>query len=180
MLKKVKPRSQRHICTPIFIAVDGWGCVPSLYFGWGQTVVRVRAVMVTSFKRAYARTVVFSAPDPTAATQPTPPPETHTGRSDSVSRGAAAPFSWVLVHTGFVCALQEAVSPVLCKFCNQVPLAFKVKFPGGPQPLCQIPTLGNLLWALELSQQWQKSLQMVTAAMKLKDTCSLEEKLWPT
>ena len=28
-------------------------------------------------------------------------------------------------------------------------------------------------WAL-------KSLQMVTAAMKLKDICSLEEKLWPT
>ena len=26
----------------------------------------------------------------------------------------------------------------------------------------------------------QKSLQMVTAAMKLKDACSLEEKLWPT
>ena len=25
-----------------------------------------------------------------------------------------------------------------------------------------------------------KSLQMVTAAVKLKDTCSLEEKLWPT
>ena len=25
-----------------------------------------------------------------------------------------------------------------------------------------------------------KSLQMVTAAMKLKDACSLEEKLWPS
>ena len=25
-----------------------------------------------------------------------------------------------------------------------------------------------------------ESLQMVTAAMKLKDACSLEEKLWPT
>ena len=25
-----------------------------------------------------------------------------------------------------------------------------------------------------------KSLQMVTAAMKLKDVCSLEERLWPT
>ena len=25
-----------------------------------------------------------------------------------------------------------------------------------------------------------KSLQMVTAAMKLKDTCSLEKNLWPT
>ena len=36
-------------------------------------------------------------------------------------------------------------------------------------------------------EQWRilfswapKSLQMVTAAMKLKDTCSLEEKLWQT
>ena len=36
-------------------------------------------------------------------------------------------------------------------------------------------------------KQWQtlfswapKSLQVVTAAMKLKDSCSLEEKLWPT
>ena len=36
-------------------------------------------------------------------------------------------------------------------------------------------------------KQWQtlfsqapKSLQIVTAAMKLKDACSLEEKLWPT
>ena len=36
-------------------------------------------------------------------------------------------------------------------------------------------------------EQWQilfslapKPLQMVTAAMKLKDTCSLEEKLWQT
>ena len=26
----------------------------------------------------------------------------------------------------------------------------------------------------------KKSLQMVTAAMKLKDACSLKEKLWPT
>ena len=32
----------------------------------------------------------------------------------------------------------------------------------------------TLFWGL------QKSLQMVTAAMKLKDTCSLEEKLWQT
>ena len=36
-------------------------------------------------------------------------------------------------------------------------------------------------------KQWEtlfwgapKSLQMVTAAMRLKDACSLEEKLWPT
>ena len=38
------------------------------------------------------------------------------GMSGSVSCGFTAPFSWVLVRTGFVCALQESVSPVLCKF----------------------------------------------------------------
>ena len=32
----------------------------------------------------------------------------------------------------------------------------------------------NLFWGAP------KSLQMLTAAMKLKDTCFLEEKLWPT
>ena len=44
-------------------------------------------------------------------------------------------------------------------------------------------------WQIDGKQckQWQtlfswapKSLWMVTAAMKLKDACSLEEKLWPT
>ena len=51
---------------------------------------------------------------------------------------------------GFVCPLQESVSPVLCKFCIQIPLASKGKFPGGSQSLCQIPRLGNLLGVLEL------------------------------
>ena len=31
----------------------------------------------------------------------------------------------------------------------EIPLAFKIKFPGGSQSLYQIPRLGNLLWALE-------------------------------
>ena len=38
------------------------------------------------------------------------------GKSGSVSCGVTAPFSWVLVHTDSVCALQESVSPVPCKF----------------------------------------------------------------
>ena len=71
---------------------------------------------------------------------------TLTGKSDSVS----APFFWLLVCTG-LCSLQESVSPVLWKFCNQIPLASKVKFIGGSQSLCQIPRLGNLSWVLELS-----------------------------
>ena len=37
-----------------------------------------------------------------------------------------------------------------------------------------VETVSDFLWGL------QKSLQMVTVPMKLKDTYSLEEKLWPT
>ena len=37
-----------------------------------------------------------------------------------------------------------------------------------------VETVTDFIWGAP------KSLQMVTAAMKLKDTCSLEEKLWPT
>ena len=53
------------------------------------------------------------------------PPPTHassgdswtlTGKSGSVSCGATAPFSWSWCTQGSACALQESVSPVLCKF----------------------------------------------------------------
>ena len=37
-----------------------------------------------------------------------------------------------------------------------------------------VKTVTDFIWGAP------KSLQMVTVAMKLKDTCSLEEKLWPT
>ena len=50
----------------------------------------------------------------------------------------------------------------------------------------QVPSL----YDKQMGKQWKqwltlffgapKSLQMVTAAVKLKDACSLEEKLWPT
>ena len=48
----------------------------------------------------------------------------------------------------------------------------------------------SLITSWQIGKQWKqwetlffvapKSLQMVIAAMKLKDTCSLEEMLWPT
>ena len=49
----------------------------------------------------------------------------------------------------------------------------------GPITSCEIDgetveTVSDLFWGAP------KSLQMVTAAMKLKDAYSLEEKLWPT
>ena len=72
---------------------------------------------------------------------------------------------------GFFCALQESVYPVVWKFCNHIPLSFKVKFPGGPQSLCGIPRLGNLLWALELVQQCENFL--VQSLSSLWVVCSV-------
>ena len=40
-----------------------------------------------------------------------------------------SPGSWCA--KSFFCTLHESASLVLCKFCNQIPLASKVKFPGG-------------------------------------------------
>ena len=70
-------------------------------------------------------------------------------------------FLWVLVCTRFCCALQESFPPVLWKFCSQIPLAFKIKFPGGSQSLFWIPRLGNLLWALELLQQCENFFSII-------------------
>ena len=53
-----------------------------------------------------------------------------------------SPGSWWT--QGFICALQDFIKP-------HWPI--KVKFSGGSQSLCQIPRLGNLLWALEVLQQ---------------------------
>ena len=130
------------------------GAVPSLLFGlWPNC----GGVMVTSFKRAYASTLVFSAPDPAAGhCRPMSLPETP-GHSQA-SLGQSLVGSLLLSPgscfvKGFVSALQESVFPVLWKYCNQIPLASKVKFPGDSQSLCRISRLGNLLCVLELPLQ---------------------------
>ena len=105
----------------------------------------------TAFKRCHACTAPLSTPSQ--------PPSTHTstgdswtltGKSGAVSCGVTAPFSWVLVHTMFCLYPPKVCFPSLWKFCNQIPLTFKVKFPGGSQSHCQIAWTGNLLWDLEL------------------------------
>ena len=71
------------------------------------------------------RTVGFSAPD----CQPMPPPETPGHSQESLAQFLVgtlllSPGTWST--QGFVCTLQESVSPVLWKFCNQISLASKV------------------------------------------------------
>ena len=47
-------------------SVDGWSCVPSLLFTWGQTMVEVMKIMVTFLKRSHACTSTVHAPNPAA------------------------------------------------------------------------------------------------------------------
>ena len=118
-------------------------------------MVGVMQIMVTSFKRTCGRTIVFSAPDPAAGhCRPTPLLETPRHSQASLSQslvGSLFLFPGPLCAQGFIYALQDYVSPILYKFCNQILLASKVKFPGGSQSPWQIPRLRNLLWVLELS-----------------------------
>ena len=78
-------------------------------------MVGVMVVMATSFKSAYVSTVVFSVLDPMSGRCQTHVSAgdswTLTGKSDLVSCEVTATFSWVLVCTGFVCALQESFFP---------------------------------------------------------------------
>ena len=133
----------------------GGAVFPPCCLAWGQTMMGVMKVKKTSFRRNYAHTVVFSAPDPVAGLYwPTLLLETPGHSQASLAQSLVRtllffPGSWWA--QAFVCALLESVSPVLWKFYNQIPLASKVKFPGGSQSLCQIPRVGNLLWILGLS-----------------------------
>ena len=83
-------------------------------------MVEVMKIVSTSFKRSHACTAALSASDPEAGHyQPMPPPETlgHSWASlgqSFVGSLLLSPGSWYA--QGSVCALQESVPPVLCKF----------------------------------------------------------------
>ena len=132
-------------------------------------MVKVMKIMVTSFKRSCVLTAAHIAPDPAAGYhQPTPLLEIPGYSQATLGQSL---LGSLLLSLGFwfaqcfVCALQESVSPVLCKFCNRIPLASKVKFPGGSQSLCQIPRLRNLLCILELSLQCESLFGMICSAV---------------
>ena len=117
-------------------------------------MVGVMLVMVTSFK-VLMSVLLYSVPltpcqaivEPTSLLET--PGHSQASLTWSLVRSLLlSPGSWCA--QGFVCALQESFPPVLWKFCNQIPLAFKVKFTGGFQSLCWVPRLGNVLWILEL------------------------------
>ena len=93
--------------------VDGWSCVPSLLFTWGQTVVEVMKILTTSSKRSQACTATLSAPNPAAGHHDPRlcqrPLDTHRQVWVSLLWG---PCSFLLGPgaQGPVCALQESTS----------------------------------------------------------------------
>ena len=149
----------------IQFSADGWGCVPALYLGLRPNSVRGNGDLLQKdlCQDAVApMTVVISARDyAVGRCQPTPvleAPEHSTANLAQSLVGSLllSPGSWYT--QGFVCALQESVFPVLWKYCNQIPLASKVKFPGDSQVPCRIPRWGNMLWALEICNTSRTSL----------------------
>ena len=116
----------------IQFSVDGCICVPSLLFtnyGGGNEDNG------NLLQKVLCRHCPTQCPQPCSRPLPTHTSArdswTLTGKSGSVSYGVPvlSPGSWYAQC--FVCALQESVFLVLCKFCNQIPLASKVKFLGG-------------------------------------------------
>ena len=83
-------------------------------------MVQIMKIMVTSFKMSHACTAALSVPDPAAGhLRPTSMSESpgHSWKSlgqSLVGSLLLSPGSWCL--QGFICDLQESVSPVLCKF----------------------------------------------------------------
>ena len=81
-------------------------------------MVEIMKIMATSFKRSHVHTAALSAPNPAAGNhQLTPPPQTPGHSQGSLGQSLVgslllSPGSWCT--QGFICALQESVSPVLC------------------------------------------------------------------
>ena len=98
-----------------------WAGLCSLPIIWPEAkLLEVMKIMGTSFKRSFAGTATFSAPNPTAANcWHMPPPETPGPSRASLGQSLVgslllSPGSWCAQAS--VYALQESVSPVLCKF----------------------------------------------------------------
>ena len=96
----------------IQFSVYGWGCIPSLLFTWGQTLVEVMKIIATSFQRSHACTAILSAP---TLLQDTADPclcwrllNTHGQVWVSLLWGHCS----FLLGPGSVCALQNSASPV--------------------------------------------------------------------
>ena len=99
--------------TLIQFSVDRWGCISSLLFTWGQTMVEAMKIIVTAFKMSHAHTATVSAPNPEAShrqltTSPETPGHSQASQGQSLVESLLlSPGSWCT--QSFVCALREGL-----------------------------------------------------------------------
>ena len=130
--------------TWIHLSADGWSCVPSLLIVWPEVTrhwsLRLYGGAVGGPWEGFhpgvlSRTAAVSAL--VAGTEPQPPLAsadlpTLADRLASASSVVTAAFLWVLLCTRlYVSSMRESLlSPILCKFYNQIEQTFKVRFSG--------------------------------------------------
>jgi len=139
----------------IQFSIDEWSCIPSLLFDLRPNSSRCDEDNGVFLQKDLCRPGCIQC-----SWHCSRPLSTHASPGDSwilTGKSGQSLVGTLFLSPGsccaqsFICALQGSVSIILCKLCNQIPLASKGKFPGGSQSLCLFPRLGNLLWALELS-----------------------------
>ena len=94
-------------------SVDGWSCVPSLLFNWGQPMVHVIKIMVTSPRKSHVCTATLSVLNPVPGHHKLTP-SLETPRLPQASPGQS-PVRELLLSPGscctrFCCALQVTIS----------------------------------------------------------------------
>ena len=106
----------------------------------------------------HSQTAAASAAVPVLnSSWPTPPQKTLQHQQVTLVQSPVESLllsSWVLVFARFCLyppRLESLCPPVLWKSCNQIPLAFKVRFPEASQSFCWVPRLGSLRWVLNLT-----------------------------
>ena len=95
-------------------------------------------------------------------------PPTPADSFGSVSCGVTAPFLWVLLHARFyLCPprLESLFPPLLWTSCNQISLAFKVRFLGKSQSLCWIPRLEAWYGVQNLHNSGRTSLVLLFSSI---------------
>ena len=104
----------------IQFSVNGWSCVPFLLFHLRPNYCGGNDDNSKLLQKVPCMHCCTQCPIPCSRPLPTHASVgdswTLMGNPGSVSCGVTALFSYGLVCLGFVCALQECVSPVLCTF----------------------------------------------------------------
>ena len=132
--------------TSLQLSADGLGCSPSLVVVWPEVT---QTVVGLGTPRGFTPRGTFLAsslwqPLLTLSSTGGPPPQQVVLVRSPLGTLLLSSGSWCVQN--FVCGLQDwsLFPPVLWKSYNQIPLAFKVRFPGDSQSLFWIPRPGRL------------------------------------